>query len=76
MCPNRIHQRWEAVYHDQCVISTVQRWCGRARNDPGATDDAHQNRVNELIIANHRITQEHLSIQCGISMECVCRTGT
>ncbi|KAJ4443614.1 hypothetical protein ANN_05288 [Periplaneta americana] len=66
--------------------TTVRRWSARARNETGATlnlcdkgrngrprtatDDAHRNRVNELLItANHCITQEHPSIQCGISRE-------
>ncbi|KAJ4451502.1 hypothetical protein ANN_02965 [Periplaneta americana] len=68
-------------------ISTVRRWSARARNEPGATlnlydkgrserpriatDDTHRNHVNELITVNHRITHEHLPIQCGISRECV-----
>ena len=63
----------------------MRRWFGHAHNEPGATlnllneghngrphtatDDAHWNRVNEIITANHRIMQKLLSIQCGTPRE-------
>jgi len=83
--PAEIHRRLQAVYGENTVNNTVNRWAikfhecepGRANivdqprsGRPGSVrDDKHQKQVDELIKHDRRITQKQIAGRLGISKE-------